>query len=240
VTSDPTAPVPAAGTELPGWFGKLPCLGDFASRRLDRAFIAAWDDWLARVMLASREALGDRWRETYLYSPLWCFLLGNGVLGGGLWAGVLMPSVDRVGRHFPLTLAAPLRSLPGDAGALQIMLRWLDVLAEAALATLNEMRPVDALEQDLAALAAPSALLRNREPARWSQWFGRYIAAERRAGTDSPESSEGLYGALLDGALEGRSLWWTAAASGQQALPLLAEGLPDAGRYTAMLTGQTA
>ena len=34
------------GTGVPGWFGKLPGLGDFASRRLPDTFVAAWDRWL--------------------------------------------------------------------------------------------------------------------------------------------------------------------------------------------------
>ena len=33
------------GATVPGWYGKLPALGDFASRRLEPGWIAGWDGW---------------------------------------------------------------------------------------------------------------------------------------------------------------------------------------------------
>jgi len=99
--------VTAPAAQPPGWHGKLPSLGDFASRRLDASFIEPWDGWLAAGLLALREARPEGWLEDYLGSPSWRFLLMPGVLPGDAgkqaWAGVLMPSVDRVGRYFPLT-----------------------------------------------------------------------------------------------------------------------------------------
>jgi type VI secretion system protein ImpM len=96
----------------PGWHGKLPSLGDFASRRLDAAFIDAWDSWLAAGLLGLRERNPAGWLDAYLASPSWRFLLMPGVLPGAAgaqgWAGVLMPSVDRVGRYFPFTIVQPL------------------------------------------------------------------------------------------------------------------------------------
>ena len=56
------------------------------------------------------------WLDGYLASPSWRFLLMPGVMDGQPWAGVLMPSVDRVGRYYPLTIARPLPALPADAG----------------------------------------------------------------------------------------------------------------------------
>ena len=92
----------------PGWYGKLPTLGDFASRRLDGDFIDPWDRWLGEGLAAQREQLGAGWLDAYLGSPVWRFVLMPGVLpgpaGAAVLAGVLMPSVDKVGRYFPLTL----------------------------------------------------------------------------------------------------------------------------------------
>ena len=39
---------------IPGWYGKLPSLGDFASRRLGADFIPPWDAWLQEVIHATR------------------------------------------------------------------------------------------------------------------------------------------------------------------------------------------
>jgi type VI secretion system protein ImpM len=108
-----------AGSRLavPGWYGKLPNLGDFASRRLPDEFIRPWDAWLQEVMLTTRSGLGEAWLDCYLTMPIWRFVLMPGLLGPSGWAGVLMPSVDRVGRQFPLTAAAPLLSYAQAAQA---------------------------------------------------------------------------------------------------------------------------
>ncbi len=91
-----------------GWYGKLPILGDFTRRHLPPAFIDPWDDWLQAGIAGSRAALGGAWLDHYLTAHVWHFVLMPGVLGPPAWAGVCRPSVDRVGRYFPFTLAAPL------------------------------------------------------------------------------------------------------------------------------------
>ena len=52
-----------------GWYGKIPSLGDFASRRLPTEFIKPWDAWLQGSMAASRQILADRWLDLYLDQP---------------------------------------------------------------------------------------------------------------------------------------------------------------------------
>ncbi|MEJ0046406.1 MAG: type VI secretion system-associated protein TagF [Rhodospirillales bacterium] len=55
----------------------------------------------------SRAELGDAWLAAWLAAPVWHFGLGPGFLGDGQAWGVLIPSVDRVGRHFPFTIVGP-------------------------------------------------------------------------------------------------------------------------------------
>ena len=50
----------------------------------------------------------DAWLSLYLVAPVRRFWLAPGLLAGCGWLGVLMPSVDSVGRHFPFTMAVPL------------------------------------------------------------------------------------------------------------------------------------
>ena len=98
----------------PGWYGKLPGCGDFAGRRLSSAFITDWDAWLQQGLARLRHS-SENWLDRYLNSPIWHFALGAHVLGTQYWLGILMPSVDRVGRYFPLTfLHAYHASLPPD------------------------------------------------------------------------------------------------------------------------------
>ncbi|WP_244808427.1 type VI secretion system-associated protein TagF [Caballeronia zhejiangensis] len=93
-----------------GCFGKLRGNGDFVTRRLPQSFVVPWDAMLQAGLVAGRAALGPAWLDAYLTAPLWCFVLGGGVLGESGWAGVLMPSVDNAGRYFPLTIAAPVET----------------------------------------------------------------------------------------------------------------------------------
>ncbi|WP_277183888.1 type VI secretion system-associated protein TagF [Caballeronia sp. BR00000012568055] len=119
-----------------GCFGKLRGHGDFVTRRLPMTFVEPWDAMLQAGLLEARATLGRAWLDAYLTAPLWCFALGGGVLGESGWAGVLMPSVDSAGRHFPLTIAARVEPnvwpmwLP-DAYA------WFERCGELALATLS-------------------------------------------------------------------------------------------------------
>lgn len=79
-------------------FGKLPAHGDFVARGLGVAERDALDAWLSREMLAARAALGADFEDLYDRVPPWRFAGPDG-------AGVLVASVDGVGRRFPLYLA---------------------------------------------------------------------------------------------------------------------------------------
>jgi len=87
-----------------GIYGKLPSHGDFLRRRVPDEFIGVWDAWLQESIAASRIELGTEWLNLYLTSPAWRFYCAAGVCGPDACAGVMAPSVDRVGRYFPLTI----------------------------------------------------------------------------------------------------------------------------------------
>lgn len=91
-----------------GFFGKIPAHGDFVSRDLSNQFVADWDQWLQAVIPESRTILAEDWLDTYLVSPIWRFVVSKGIISDETWCGVLLPSVDSVGRYFPLTIAFPL------------------------------------------------------------------------------------------------------------------------------------
>jgi type VI secretion system protein ImpM len=88
-----------------GWFGKIPSLGDFVSRRLPASFVQPWDAWLSGELSEARLMLAETWVTVYEHAPVSSFLLGSGVVDEHAWSGILVPSVDRVGRRFPLTIA---------------------------------------------------------------------------------------------------------------------------------------
>lgn len=90
---------------IPGFYGKLPFAGDFVTRRLPSDFINSWDAWLQESLHLGKQKLGSQFQVRYQTGPIWRFVLGPGVCGKNAAAGILIPSVDRVGRAFPLTLA---------------------------------------------------------------------------------------------------------------------------------------
>ena len=112
-----------------GLYGKLPARGDFVRLGLPGDFVTAWDDWLAGAIAASRDRMGEAWLPAYLEAPVWRFALAPGVAGRDAATGLFMPSVDRVGRYFPLMLAA---MQPAVAPA------WLDACEAAGRAALAE------------------------------------------------------------------------------------------------------
>jgi len=98
-----------------GAFGKMPCLGDFFRLNLGHDFVTTWDAWLQEGIVALRGVMGDNWQDMYMSAPIWRFTLSPGMAGKAAMLGVVMPSVDRVGRQFPLTIAA---ALPEGGSAL--------------------------------------------------------------------------------------------------------------------------
>ena len=89
-----------------GFYGKLPAHGDFIDRGLPGEFIQFWDQWLQAGMAGSQTVLKEQWLDAYRNGPAWNFVLSPGICGDLTWTGVIVPSVDKVGRYFPLTIAA--------------------------------------------------------------------------------------------------------------------------------------
>src|SRR5260370_17438374 len=82
-----------------------------------------------------------------------------GAISPGLqdcWMGILMASVDRVGRHFPLTIAAALPSAPATSDDVARVWQWLDALETMALAALDFAHTIERLDSQLAAHPLPS------------------------------------------------------------------------------------
>ena len=141
----PHAPVTSTRV-VPGWYGKIPSLGDFASRRLPDAFVQRWDSWLQEGLALARTELGAGWLDVYLVAPVRRFWLAPGVIGAAGWTGVMMSSVDRVGRYFPLTIA---QAAPVLAEALAAP-SWYAELEGVARQVLDVSFTVDDLEEALA------------------------------------------------------------------------------------------
>ena len=133
----------------PGWFGKLPGAGDFAHRRMPSSLRALWDDWL-HDGLADLRARHPGWIDAYLTSPVWGFLLGPGVADNTAWIGAMAPSVDRVGRYYPISVFAPLPEHAIDPTL------WWRTVHHLLIQALEEDADADDFENLLTASFTPS------------------------------------------------------------------------------------
>ncbi len=195
-----------------GFYGKLPCNGDFLHRRVPQEFVDVWDTWIRESLIESRRQLQERWLDAYLTSPVWRFVLAEGLCGSGMYAGVMLPSVDRVGRCFPLTIVA---RWDVEESALETACnreRWFESAASLALDALDAPGlDFEDFDQSVAGLAAYTGA-RGGQPACLSALAMREL--ERR--------------------LHPLSLWWTAGVDPVSSGMLCVSGLPDPGGFAAM------
>jgi type VI secretion system protein ImpM len=141
----------SAGSFPTGWYGKIPATGDFIARRIPASFSESWDRWLQAAVEGSRARLGARWRDSFLSMPAWRFILAPGVVTQNAWAGLMVPSVDAVGRYFPLTVAAALPAASVDQVAtLLAAATWFDQIETIALEAIAPRADTAAVDAALA------------------------------------------------------------------------------------------
>jgi type VI secretion system protein ImpM len=243
-----TTPAPeATGPCEAGLFGKLPARGDFISRAIAQDLLRPLEDWLLPLVQATRELLGAGWEAAWRQAPPWRFWIGPDILRGdwtrslraheqaGTVTGVLLPSVDRQGRLFPLVLVLGdehARLMPPPVLAAPD--RGFYAACDALLLAARAGRALEAVEADLAALNAP------RLPEGAAQMAGLLA---RRALWGQGGDADGGDGSVWSGirasdhhlAATGRSYWWCEGAGGTTSVISLA-GLPDADTFAFMLT----
>jgi type VI secretion system protein ImpM len=147
-----------------GWYGKLPASGDFVTRRLPASFIEPWDAWLNAMLTGSRERIGAGWRDAFLSAPAWRFVLAPGVIGAQGWAGLMVPSVDSVGRYFPLTVASglPPRSMDSVATLVRAH-QWYAEIEPVVSVALSPKAEIGTFDAQLANRRFPDALVATLE-----------------------------------------------------------------------------
>src|SRR3954471_6776989 len=228
-----------------GFYGKLPSHGDFLRRRVSDPFVDAWDGWLRECLAASQAALGDRWLDVYLTSPAWRFACAAGACGPAPVIGVVAPSVDQVGRYFPLTIVAALPEELRVVTAAVASTRFLDAAERLVIDTLAA-EPVDFerfdrgvadLAEELGALgtapaivldpAAVSVVTQRHEP--WQLPLGSTV--NLRAGFEQ------LLSLQLEAKYSPLVVWWTDGSSAVEPSWLVLKGLPPSSSYSAFLDG---
>jgi len=229
-----------------GFYGKLPSHGDFLRRRVSDAFVGVWDGWLQECLTASRSALGDRWLDIYLTSPVWRFACASGACGPSPVMGVMVPSVDRVGRYFPLTLVA---ELPPETPQLLIAVTraqtFFDSAERLAIETLEQERVnFESFEEQLVQLGkdleagtmVPGVVLdAAAAPLLDDGAEGWQIPLVTSA--DIGEAFAQIVAQRLATMYDPLVLWWTDGSSLVQPSALAVKGLPHPDSFSALLDG---
>ena len=188
-----------------GFYGKIPARGDFVQAGLPRSFTDPWADWMQRMLAASRAILGEAWLPAWLEAPVWRFMLAPGVCGPDAALGLWLPSVDRIGRYFPLTLAL----LTKEAADLSRLIRegggFLAAAECAGRDALANDLPPEALaaqtEMALAALPADPGVDPLLYPAARGLWWTEGAARVPPDAFASPELPKAArFAAMLDAA----------------------------------------
>ncbi len=213
-----------------GFFGKLPARGDFVGSGLKPGFLGPWDRWMAASLAAARDRLGAGWTQAWFSAPVWCFALPAGQCGPEAALGLFLPSVDRVGRPYPLSfarLAPELGLLAGDGAD------WLARAEAAGRAALDRDLDPDGVR----------ALLDQPAPAEPAPDPSRQAPPDDASPDRTPKNPLPMSHVPSGEAPLARSfstlgtagLWWTEGAPLVRPTRRMFAGLPDPADFAAML-----
>jgi type VI secretion system protein ImpM len=221
-------------------YGKLPTKRDFIAMGAPRDFLNIWEPWLQGGVSASQAILKEQWQQAFLRAPIWRFWLGADLCGTAV-LGAFMPSLDKVGRYFPLTLFAcadqeaaipPPELDPQD--------QWFKAAEDFLISTLDHDKTFEATVDDLNALPAP---LQTELPK--TSAADIFVQDDGTVGVKAGERHfADLFGSLRQAdhnrIYAATTCWWTVGGEDFAPMALCMKRMPDPFLFTAMLTGQFA
>ena len=164
-----------------GYFGKLPVRADFVNRECPAGFLRMWEPFLMEGLAQSRLDLSDGWEEAYMTMPVWWFWLEYETPGSSpseRLAGAFMPSIDKVGREFPLTVFRKVdeewRERPVD--------EWYASVETILLKTLNDDATLTSFQDEIAGIAPPEVY----DPAQEEETAGATVVLKAAKGMENP------------------------------------------------------
>jgi type VI secretion system protein ImpM len=208
-----------------------------------------WDPWLQHGIAASRSALGERWLDLYLTSPAWRFVCSAGVCGPVTVLGLMVPSVDRVGRYFPLTIMA---ELPDDPGPLVAAIDGAGFFANAEQLLVDTLAEEDIdferFDARVIRLRESLAEVTRRRPVVLERTAATVLAAPSELGWHVPLGNVNDLTAVSTQVMSHRlaelyqpvALWWTDGSSAVEPNWLVSRGLPPAEAFAIFLDGSAA
>ena len=222
-----------------GFYGKIPSKGDFITQSLPRSFVDPWDMWLREALADSRNKLGDDWMECYLTTPLYQYVLSPGVCGNQVWLGVMMPSVDSIGRYFPMTICRSFNSGANPLALIESNGDWFEEAADLLLSCLEDDFSLSDFETKITALNGDNndstITLKKTTMNRFQDSAWNFPVHEKeRIGVIYPE----LVNSMLDTFYSSYSIWRTYGSDVISPGFVISEGLPPHDSITAFMDGQ--
>jgi type VI secretion system protein ImpM len=219
-------------------FGKLAAKRDFIAVLAPAEFLKVWEPWMQSGLSASRQSLGEAWQTAFLTAPIWRFWLGAEICGATV-LGAFMPSVDGMGRYYPLTLFAH----AGGSGTaipppdIEPQDDWFATAEEFLLSTLDTEVAYDSTIRALEQLSPPNSHALHECPDGMSPVGDDTIMAE--IGDQSfSDVFASLRAANHAGTYAVASFWWTLGGGGFQAIGLCCRRMPDPSLQAGMMTGR--
>lgn len=213
-----------------GYFGKLPMRGDFIQRNMSAEFVHTWDNWLQSVISASHHNLGHQWLDFYLISPIWRYLIPQ--QSETYQLGVMLPSVDKVGRYFPFTISTNITPETDASRIISKNRNWFDMAENIALQALGESIGYDQLNSMSDELDVQN---NNPEIFRGSRVSFRIPVDQLSSLDNALEESRQYKPSKPEFNL---SYWWNEGNNEMTGNLICCEGMPDDNIYTAMLDGK--
>ncbi len=196
-------------------------------------------------MSASRSALGERWLDVYLTSPAWRFMGEADACGPLPVMGLMVPSVDRVGRYFPLTVVS---ELPADAVLPETTAAasFFETAERLVIETLEaEYVDFESFDQRVSRLADHLAFIGVPQEVRLDRGAAAILNGDPQACWQIPLASveaiapafEQLLFHRLRATYHPLMLWWSDGSSNVEPSCLVASGLPAPAMFAALLDG---
>ena len=214
-------------SEQIGFYGKLPSVGDFVRRQLSQAFVTRWCEWLEQMILTGKTQWGEvQWRAGYIISPAWRFVLNPDICGNKAVVGIFAPSIDRVGRCYPLTLAVQFEStLPLSEVLLQGE-AWFEALEKVASTSIKQTLSIEEFEALLKAVP-PLSLTESTEN-QLLTFADQAVFKITLEQSNTQEALARLNSRLLKTFMPQYSLWQTVGRQDFKPTLISCEGLPAA------------
>ena len=218
-------------------YGKVPAKRDFIAIGAPREFLHAWEPWMQAGLSASQQTMRDGWRDAFLTAPIWRFWLGADICGMTI-AGAFMPSLDGVGRYYPLTVFAYADpGMPIPPPDLDAQDEWFAASEEFLLSTLHNDVAFDAITAALDRLAPPQVQSSN------TLEDGMIVVTEGCVGMPAAARAHSdVLGSLRVAnhfsTYAAASFWWTLGGDAYRPFALSCRGMPSPFLFANMLTGQ--